>query len=155
MSTNGKYRPYLIALFAALGLFASYSCVTSALADDAAPITKGPEVSTVGSGPYLGPLPEELSKLAEMDAATAESSSSDKEPAAATMTAGGLNILTTEEQAKLAALLAVPVTPLESTMPKLGIMEIPKDGIPELTQQEREKHAIELATPQPTRKSGQ
>jgi len=147
MSAVGKYRLFLIPIFAASVLLSSDSLRSSAFADGPAPTTKGPEVSTVGTDPYIGPLPEELAKLAQLEATPVTSPPPVKEQATATITTGGGNTLTAEELAKLAAFLAVPVTPPAPVMPKLEIMTVLKDGIPQLTAQERDKHARELATP--------
>jgi hypothetical protein len=56
--------------------------------------------------------------------------------------------MTAGELAKLAALLAVPLTLPVEAMPKLELMQLPTDGIPQLTAEEREKRASELADPQ-------
>ena len=148
MSANGRYRKYLTPMFGALLLFSPDSWKSSAFANEPTPFTKGPEVSTVGAGPYLGPLPEELSKLAQVEAVAVDSPSLDKEPDATTITTVGGNTLTAEELAKLAAFPAVPATLPVPFMPKLDLMDVPTEGIPELTAEELQKRARELSAPQ-------
>lgn len=159
MKTNGRYRSIAVAAIAIMIPLSIGTFYSAALAEAAgAPIspspatapatpTKGPEVATIGSGPYLGPLAEELLKLAQIEAEAVDSTPSEKEPATATITAMGGNSLTAEERAKLAALPAPLPTLLDLPMPKLELMELPKDGVPELTREELEKRASELASP--------
>jgi type II secretory pathway component HofQ len=104
-------------------------------------------VSTVGTDPYIGPLPEELTKLAQVEAAGVTSPTPAKAPETTTITKGGPTPPTAAELAKLAALPANPDTLPVPVMPKLELMNVPKEGTPELTTQEREKHARELASP--------
>lgn len=146
MRTYAKRRSHLILLSAALAVVSLDAWCSSALADGPAAVTKGIEVSTVGTAPYLGPLPEELAKLAQPEATTVISPSPAKEPDTATITRSGGNTLTEAELAKVAALLLlIPAPPPEPAMLKLEVMPVPKDGVPQLTAQEREKRARELA----------
>jgi hypothetical protein len=133
----------------ALGFFASVLWISSALADGTAAPAKGPDVSTVGTDPYLGPLPEELTKLALVTASPTEATPQTKEPEVATITTSGGNTLTVEEQAKLAAIVVGPALLPDSFMQKLEPMVVPTEGTPELTTQELEKRAAELETPSP------
>lgn len=122
----------------------STAWLTAAHAAIATPTTKGEEVSTVGTAPYLGPLPEELAKLAELEVAEPASSGPDKEPSVDTITHAGANTLTEAEMAKAAALSVIaPVLP-EWLMLKLAPMQLSKDGTPQLTAPERAKRAAEL-----------
>lgn len=110
--------------------------------------TKGPEVSTVGIGPYFGPLPEELAKLDQPTENPTETQPPQvKEPAVQTVTWSGGNALTVEELAKLEGLLATPTTPIVPELPKLEPMQVPVEGTPELTAEELEKRARELSAP--------
>jgi hypothetical protein len=151
MATNGNCRQFLslflIPIFTALVLVSSDAWRSPALADGPGSITKGPEVSTVGTGPYHGPLPEELAKLAAVEAAGVTSPLPAKTPETVTITKGGPIAPTAAELAKLAALPTNPDTLAVPVMPKLGLMQVPRDGTPELTAQEREKRARELAAP--------
>lgn len=112
-----------------------------AWADDPAH-TKAPEVSTIGTGAYTGPVPEELSKLALVEAAPAASPTQAKEAEASTVTPGDGTTLSEEALAKMTALLSVPMAlPLPVPMLKLEPMQVAEEGIPQLTPQEREKRA--------------
>ena len=110
---------------------------------DATPATKAPEVSTVGAGPYSGPLPEELAKLAQM----VPSAAAPAIKAANTITVGPSSMQppTPEALAKLAEYLATPVTLPLPEMSKLEAMQVPTEGTPALTPEELEKRANELA----------
>ena len=118
-----------------------------ARAEGPAPTTKGEEVSTVGSGPYAGPMPEELTKLAELAAAIPAPSPPKKEPSADTITGGGGHTLTDAERAKAAALPVIPSSLPDWLMLKLTPMVVSKDGVPQLTAPERAKRAVELSAP--------
>lgn len=146
MNTIAGRRPGLVHFTAAMILLVLAPRGSSALAESS-PATKGPEVSTVGTGPYLGPLPEELAKLAQLAAAAELTPAPAKEPAAATITTGAGNTLTVEELAKLAALPAIVDTTSVPLMLKLVPMTVSKDGTASLTPQERDKRVRELATP--------
>jgi hypothetical protein len=111
---------------------------------------KAPEVSTVGTGPYAGPSSEELAKLAQVQATSAATSSPTKGPEVVTMAAGGDHPLTQSEEVKLAEFLAVPAILAIPIMPKLEVMHLLTVGTPDLTPQEREKRARELASRVPT-----
>lgn len=143
---NTRRFPRLV-LFIASSVFIPISGST-ALAEDP-PMGKGPEVSTVGTGPYLGPLPEELAKLEQTETLPETVPPQSKDTPATTITPGIGNTLTVEELAKLAELLAIPVTLPSTVMEKLEPMQVPVNGIPSLTAEEREKRAQELAAPRP------
>jgi hypothetical protein len=146
MTTGDKLRPHSIPMLAAFLLLAPGPWSSSARANDPAPLTKGPEVSTIGTTPYLGPLPEELAKLARFEAAAGTSPQAIKDAVTATITKEGGNVLTPEELAKVAALPPIPLIQLPA-MQKLELMNVPKEGIPDLTAQERDKRAAELSAP--------
>lgn len=147
MNAIAGRRPYQVLFIAALVLLALTPRGSSALADSS-PTAKSPEVSTVGTGPYLGPDAAELAKLAQQEASTEAAPTPPKEPAVATISTGAGNILTVAELAKWAAVQTILGTPSVPLMPKLGPMTVAKNGVPDLTAQERDKHARELATPQ-------
>ena len=136
----------VLVLLAALSATAQRSRSASAPPADAS-MTKGQEVETVGTGPYLGPLPEELEKLAQVEAAAAAAPLPEKGPAVVTLTPSRGDTLTAAEQAKLASFLASPVPLVTPEMMKLGTMQVPTTGVSQLTAQEREKHEHELAAP--------
>lgn len=124
-------------LFLNLGLRAAHA--------EAPPQTKAPEVSTVGTEPYVGPLPGELLKLTLVEASSQAPAPTGKEPDVSTILSGVPGAPTEEALAKLAAYLATPVTLPLPEMPKLDPMAVPTDGTPALTPQELEKRASELA----------
>ena len=146
MNTCAKLRSHLIPIVAATILLVPAPRGSKALADGP-PATKGPDVSTVGTGPYLGPLPEELAKLPQQVTSAETGPMLAKEPATATTTTVGGNTLTVGELAKVAALQAILGALPVPLMQKLEPMKVAMDGIPTLTAQERDKHAKELGTP--------
>ena len=155
MKSKTRVRTAWIPIVVATSLSSATAWLTAAHADIPAPTTKGEEVSTIGTAPYLGPLPEELAKLAELGAAEPASSVPDKEPSVDTITHAGGNTLTEAELAKAAALPVIaPVLP-EWLRLKLAPMQLSKDGSPQLTAPERAKRAAELnaspTTPRSTR----
>lgn len=121
MNTNGKSRPYMISLLAML-VSVSPTVWTPAALAEGPPAAKAPEVSTTGTRPYLGPLPEELAKLARMEAAPKPAALPAKEPAVLTITTGG-STLTSEERAKLAQILAIPLVLPMPDLSKLDAMQ--------------------------------
>jgi hypothetical protein len=141
MNRYDKYWTFMISVFTALALLSPGSRRFSALAEGPAPVTKGPEVSTVGTGPYLGPLPDEVAKLAQLEAAAVTPPAPGKEPAAATITTGGGNVLTVAELAKLAALKTLPAKRPVPTMSKPVLKKGQAGGTVPVTAQEREKTA--------------
>jgi hypothetical protein len=117
-----------------------------------APVTKEQDAITVGAGPYTGPTPAELAKLATAQHETAVVPPEAKLAAVSTVGQPQQGGLTPAQLAKLQTLLqALPAPPPE--MVKLPTMEVPKDGIPEMTPQEREKlseieaHGTSIGTP--------
>lgn len=107
-----------------------------------APTPKGPDVVTEGTDPYTGPTPAELAKLAAQNAGTATVPPEAKLAETATIIRGVEGPPSPAEQAKLQAVQQTLPPPV---MTKLPIMVVPKDGIPELTAQEREKLAEQRA----------
>ncbi len=105
-----------------------------------APATKEQDVITVGTGPYTGPTAAELAKLAMVQHESSVAPSEAKARAVSTIGPARSPELTPAQLAKLQTLLqALPAPPPE--MVKLPPIEVPKDGIPEMTAQEREKLA--------------
>lgn len=119
----------------------------------APPATKPPEVSTVGTQPYTGPLPEELAKLAGLEAPSAPAAAEEKTPSVETVTVVPDAPLSPSELAKLAALLPTPALPIATPFEIPPGMETAKpDPMPdrsggpaELTSEELAKRAAELA----------
>jgi hypothetical protein len=141
---------YVSSLFLTIAVLVSSSSVLSATPapTDVPSTTKGPEVLTVGTGPYLGPLPEELAKLSGPGAPAPSEPAPAKEPEVSTIMIGSGNVLTVAELAKLAAYPVLLDSLPAALMIKPEPMEVSKIGIPELTPTEREKHAKESAVPQ-------
>jgi hypothetical protein len=141
MRFTAPVRSSLIRSFAAVSFLSAVFLLPARA--DSVPSPKGAEVTTVGTGPYAGPLPEELAKLAQQQALPETAPLSAKEPAVSTMTTVGADSLTLAEQVKLEALRIFPVTLPLPLMIKLEPMHISKEGTAVLTPQEREKHANE------------
>jgi hypothetical protein len=118
--------------------------LSPAWADGPGHVTKGQDVSTVGTGPYTGPTPAEVAKLTAVLAAPAVAPAPEKASAFATMTISEVVTLTDAEKAKLEAILSLPSTQAPVTMTKLEPMVVPTVGTPDLTPQERAKRAAEL-----------
>jgi hypothetical protein len=142
MRSDPRYRACLVPALALAGLFLTDLCSGPAVAGSDLPISKGPEVSTVGAGPYLGPSATELAKLSALESVPAPVPRQVKDPVGSTITLGSASVLTQAELAKIAGLPQI-VLHLPD-LPKLGIMKVPTEGIPELTAREREKRAGEL-----------
>lgn len=100
--------------------------------------TKGPDVVTAGTGPYTGPTAAELAKLAGQETGSGADASVGKAQEAATINREGGNTLTPAELLKLQTLLQTLPPP---DMLKLPVMELSKDGTPEMTAQELQKLA--------------
>jgi hypothetical protein len=107
--------PTLLATLVA-ALFQPWKSVALA---EGPPTGKGPEVSTVGGGPYLGPLPEELVKLELTQAPTEAPTEAAKESATETISEGLGNELTSGEIAKLTGAEPDPGSPQPATDPIL------------------------------------
>ena len=138
--------PHLVPMIMALIAIPVQSWRTTALAEGPSE-SKGPEVTTVGADPYVGPLPEELAKLGQGAVAEESVPLSEKEAPTQTVISGKGDLLTAEALAKLAVLLEAPLVSPPWVMDKLAPMEVPTIGDPELTPEEWEKRARELATP--------
>ncbi len=143
MATARMRLLYLLTLCGGVTLGAQVSGGVSASAADA-PAAKQPEVSTVGTEPYPGPLPEEIAKVAEVQSRSADAPLPAKEPVVATVTPAGTDTLTAAEKAKVAALVPAAQAP-PVVMKKPPAMTPPQDGTPQLTPQEQKKHADEQA----------
>jgi hypothetical protein len=131
--------------FLAAALVAVAAMVASALPAraDSAPVTKGHDVTTVGTDPYLGLTAAELAKLAQLQGEPPTTPAEPKAAPAATIGANSPHPLNPAEQAKLAAMVATVRTLPLPIMVKLALMQVATTGTQVLTPQEREKHANE------------
>jgi hypothetical protein len=143
---NRGSTPLLLATCVAVW---SATWTSGILADDSV-VAKEPEVATVGSGAYVGPLPEELAKLAKVRALPLSVPSPAKDSPHATFTVAGIYHMTEAELAKLAALPSAPVALPALPTAKPAPMQVPKDGTSVLTAGELEKLAMLLATAPPS-----
>jgi hypothetical protein len=132
-------RSTLSSTLAIISIF-SVTTVGSRAHAEGAPLTKGPDAITVGAGHYSGPTPAELAKLATAQHEVVTVPPAEKGSAVSTIGQAQSHELTPAQLAKLQTLLQALPAPVPD-MVKLPPMELPKDGIPELTAQEREKLA--------------